>query len=103
MSTGERQRKIIQILTMRRFETMRNLAYEVGASERTIRRDIAILTNDYPLETVHGKYCGVKLADKYNPHKGVLSCEYQQALIIAAKTTDVNTARLLGEILSLLG
>lgn len=46
---------------------MQNLAAELGVSERTIRRDIEILTRSYPLETVCGRYGGgVRVADWYH-------------------------------------
>ena len=99
MSTGERQREIMRILLGRRFETMQNLANEVGVSDRTIRRDVRTLTTEYPLETVHGKYGGVKLPDWYHQYKNLLSREQEQALITATESTDENTARLLNEIL----
>jgi predicted DNA-binding transcriptional regulator YafY len=103
MSTGERQREIIRILLGRRFETMQNLAVEIGVSDRTIRRYVLILMADYPIETVLGKHGGVRLADWYKPYTKLLSREHRQALIKATASTDENTARLLGEILSLFG
>ena len=103
MSAGERQREIIRILLGRRFETMQNLARELGVSDRTVRRDVLILTTDYPLETVLGKYGGVSLPDWYNPQKNSLSREQQHALEIAAKKVDEKTARLLQEILNKFG
>ena len=46
---------------------MQNLAAELGVSERTIRRDVEILTRSYPLETVCGRYGGgVRVADWYH-------------------------------------
>ena len=44
-----------------------NLASELGVSERTIRRDVEILTRTYPLETICGRYGGgVRVADWYH-------------------------------------
>ena len=99
MSAGERQREIIRILLGRRFETMQNLAKEIGVSDRTIRRDVLILTTDYPLETTLGKYGGVKFPEWYNPYKNLLSREQQKALLNATESVDKETASLLHEIL----
>ena len=57
---------ILDLLCQRRKETIPNLAAELGVSERTIRRDIEMLTLRYPIETVCGRYGGgVRMADWY--------------------------------------
>ena len=48
----------MDLLCQRRRETISNLAAELGVSERTIRRDIEMLTLRYPIETVCGRYGG---------------------------------------------
>lgn len=56
----------MDLLCQRRKETIPNLAAELGVSERTIRRDIEMLTLRYPIETVCGRYGGgVRMADWY--------------------------------------
>ncbi|WP_428227345.1 DeoR family transcriptional regulator [Flintibacter sp.] len=63
----ERRQQILELLCQRRKDTMQNLAAELGVSERTIRRDVEILTRSYPLETVCGRYGGgVRVADWYH-------------------------------------
>ena len=63
----ERRQQILELLCQRRKDTMQNLAAELGLSERTIRRDVEILTRSYPLETVCGRYGGgVRVADWYH-------------------------------------
>lgn len=67
MDAVERRQQILELLCQRRKDTMQNLAAELGVSERTIRRDIEILTRSYPLETVCGRYGGgVRVADWYH-------------------------------------
>lgn len=44
MGTAERRDEIIKLLCRRRHETIPNLAFEFGVSERTIRRDIEAVT-----------------------------------------------------------
>ena len=66
MDAVERRQQILELLCQRRKDTMQNLAAELGVSERTIRRDVEILTRSYPLETV-GRYGGgVRVADWYH-------------------------------------
>lgn len=67
MDAGERRQQILELLCRRRKDTMQNLASELGVSERTIRRDVEILTLTYPLETICGRYGGgVRVADWYH-------------------------------------
>ena len=67
MDAVERRQQILELLCQRRKDTMQNLAAELGVSERTIRRDVKILTRSYPLETVCGRYGGgVRVADWYH-------------------------------------
>ena len=67
MDAVERRQQILELLCQRRKDTMQNLAVELGVSERTIRRDVEILTRSYPLETVCGRYGGgVRVADWYH-------------------------------------
>ena len=67
MDAVERRQQILELLCQRLKDTMQNLAAELGVSERTIRRDVEILTRSYPLETVCGRYGGgVRVADWYH-------------------------------------
>ena len=66
MGAAERRQLILDLLCQRRKETIPNLAAELGVSERTIRRDIEMLTLRYPIETACGRYGGgVRMADWY--------------------------------------
>lgn len=58
MGSAERRSAIIELLCRRRHETIRNLASEFGVSERTIRRDIEVLSYSEPIYTRTGRYCG---------------------------------------------
>ena len=63
---NDRRQQIVDLLCLRRSDTVQNLASELGVSERTIRRDIEELTLTYPFETVRGRYGGgVRMADWY--------------------------------------
>ena len=58
MGPNERRQKIIELLCLRRRETMGNLAHEFGVSRRTILLDIEVLSCAYPIITMRGKYGG---------------------------------------------
>lgn len=58
MGTAERRYEIMKILCRHRYETMSNLASELGVSVRTIQRDIEILSRAEPIYTQSGKYGG---------------------------------------------
>ena len=58
MGTAERRREIMKILCRRQYETMSNLASELGVSIRTIQRDIDTLSISEPIYTQAGKYTG---------------------------------------------
>ena len=52
LKANERRQKILEILCVRRQETMENLAQEFNVTIRTIRNDIEELTLAHPIETV---------------------------------------------------
>ncbi len=66
MGTAERRTAIMRLLSRRRHETIANMAREFDVSERTIRRDIEILSMTEPIYTQAGKYQGgVYVLDHY--------------------------------------
>lgn len=58
MGTAQRRQLILKALRRRRHDTVSNLAAEFEVSERTIRRDIEILSLDEAIYTVPGRYAG---------------------------------------------
>lgn len=58
MEITERRAALLKLLCRRRHETIKNLAAEFGVSERTIRRDIDILSLSEPIYTQVGRYGG---------------------------------------------
>ena len=58
METAERRMAILKLLCRRRHETISNLAEQFGVSERTVRRDIEILSLSEPIYTQTGRYGG---------------------------------------------
>ncbi len=67
MGPAERRKELLKILCRRRFEQIFNLAMEFGVSERTIRRDIEVLSLTEPIYTQAGRYGGgVYVVDGYS-------------------------------------
>lgn len=64
-SALDRRQQILEKLMLRRQDTAANLANEFGVNERTIRRDLCILSHDYPICTIPGRGGGVRLPDGY--------------------------------------
>ena len=70
MGTAERRSEIMRALCRRRFDTISNLANEFGVSERTIARDIEILSSTEPIYTQCGRYRGgVYIAEDYTMNR----------------------------------
>lgn len=81
MTPTERRQKLLELLCIRRHDTCDNLAHEFHVSSATIRRDIAVLTCSYPIETVCGRYGGgVRVADGYYLYRNILTP--QQAALL---------------------
>lgn len=65
MQPALRREKIIALLSLRRRDTMQNLADELGVSWDTIQRDIWILEEQYPLIVTPGRGGGIFLPKGY--------------------------------------
>ena len=99
MGANERRAEIIKILQGRREEKRKNLASQLGVSERTIRYDVQMLMAEYPIETVRGNGGGIRLVENYGQYKGAITEDQQNALIAAISLVDVKIAKYFGEIL----
>lgn len=81
MGTAERRSAILKTLCRRRHETISNLASEFGVSERTIRRDIEVLSYTEPIYTQTGRYYGgVYVVDGYSMDRMYVSGEESKVL-----------------------
>jgi len=101
VSTEERREEITRILLGGQRTTMTKLAMQLGVSERTIRRDIEVLTveRQYPIDTVPGKAGGVFMHNHRHAHKGILSQAHQNALRAAILAVNPEDAATLQDIL----
>jgi predicted DNA-binding transcriptional regulator YafY len=87
--TAERRGEIMKILCQRRNETIRNLAFEFGVSERTIRRDIEILSLTEPIYTQPGRYGGgVYVDERYSMQRMYMTKEELRVLQKLADMVD---------------
>ena len=64
-STVGRRQALLDVLMCRRRDTISNIASEFEVSERTIRRDIDILSGHYPIYTERGHGGGVRVRDGF--------------------------------------
>jgi len=58
-SALERRKEILDVMNIRRYDTVSILAFEFGVSAWTIRRDVSILSLEYPIYCKHGGCGGV--------------------------------------------
>lgn len=80
LKASVRRSKLEIILCRRRFETMSNLALELGVSKRTIQRDIDILSESIPLFTTRGNHGGVCLLGDYKKERQFMKKHELQTL-----------------------
>jgi len=100
MSANERRKEIMNILEGRRFETVANLAFQLGVSVRTIKYDIAVLMDARePIETQPGVGGGVRIAQDYRTFKNDISEEQQNLLLSLMCKMNEQDSRLIRELL----
>ena len=80
MTASERRNAILEVLCFRRFDTVANLAFEFGVTDRTIRNDILTLSLEYPIYTTKGNGGGIHVDEKYRLGKTYLKDEQQELL-----------------------
>ena len=80
MNPNERRKKIIELLSQRRYDTIPNLMCEFHVSRSTIKRDITILLEEYPIVSTHGYGGGLSLPDGYYVSKRHLSQKQVDAI-----------------------
>lgn len=91
MKPVERHMKILKIICQRRFERIENLSFELGVSERTIRRDIELLSLDHAIYTKKGKYGGIFALDTFKLDRVYMEEKEIEVLKKVASTMQDNT------------
>ena len=81
MAADERRRKILEALSVRRYETCDNLAFEFGVSVRTIYNDLLHLSREYPIYTSQGHKGGIRMMDGYYVNRKSLTDKQTELLM----------------------
>ena len=80
MDTAHRRMEIVSILAAKGHMTMRELAWELDVSRRTIMNDVIALSFDYPVYTKPGEGGGVFITENYKPYTTTLTLTEQKTL-----------------------
>ena len=80
MNPNERRKMIIELLSQRRYDTIPNLMHEFNVSRSTIKRDITILLEEYPIISTAGYDGGLSLPDGYYVSKKHLTPKQVHAI-----------------------
>lgn len=92
MGTVERRMNLLRILCRRRHDTIPNLAFEFGVSQRTILRDIEALSATEPIYTQCGRHGGgVYVTDNYSMDRMYMRENELAVLHKLASLADKNT------------
>lgn len=75
MNFMERREAILEILCRKKQVTFQELEWEFGVVKETIRKDILYLMCSYPIETVRGRYGGVRIMPGFTLHPKRLNRE----------------------------
>ena len=81
MTANERRQEILNALSVRRQDTISNLAAEFQVSNRTIERDIVQLSCSAPIYTVQGNGGGIRVADGWYANKTYLNTQQEGLLV----------------------
>lgn len=103
MTASERRNAILEVLCLRRFETINNLAFEFCVTRRTIENDILMLSLEYPIYTSKGNGGGVHVDENYRLGKSFLKEEQQELLQRLLPTLDGKDAEVMKSIISKFG
>ena len=79
-SATERRQLVLEAISDRRQVRREDLAAELGVSERTIRRDVEILSCSYPIYTQQGGGGGIRAMDGWYVSRRYLRDD-QEALL----------------------
>lgn len=103
MTANERRNAILEVLCLRRFDTVENLAFEFGVSGRTIRNDVLILSCEYPIYTAKGNGGGIRVDEKFRLGKPYLKDDQQELLQRLLPNLDGKDAEVMKSILNTFG
>ncbi len=103
MTTSERRNAILEVLCLRRFETVENLAFEFNVSGRTIRNDILSLSLEYPIYTIQGNGGGIHVVEDFRLGKSYFKSEKKELLERLLPRLSGNDAEVMKSIIKSFG
>lgn len=86
-------------MNVRRHDAVENLAFEFNVSERTIRRDIELLSLDYPIYTTQGNGGGVHIIDDCITGRKLMSYKQEELLQKLVSTLGSEDAEIMRDII----
>ena len=89
-SATERRQLILDVMNIRRRDTIVNLATEFNVSISTMMRDIKLLSCFVPIYTVQGKGGGVFMVSGYYTSHNYLTAEQEKAIIEVINGSEPN-------------
>ena len=99
-SAISRRQEILDAIMFRRKDTVSNLAIEFKVSERTIRRDICILSRDHAIEMKQGNGGGIRVIAGYYLDRPYLTDEQENMLRSLKDNLAPKDREIMREILS---
>ena len=103
MAADERRRRILEALSVRRYETCDNLAFEFGVSVRTIYNDLLHLSREYPIYTSQGHKGGIRMMDGYYVNRKSLTVKQSELLARLSSGLTGEDKKTMEEILKMFG
>ncbi len=105
MSTRERRAEIIRVLRAKTRTRISYLAEYLNASERTIQRDLLVLTAEdhFPITTIQGNQGGVILTELHHPHRNIFTREQNETLMEMHETATPKQRAIIIELLKAFG
>lgn len=99
MSPDERQAAIWDIVLQRNYETVPNLACELGVSTRTIYEDLSRMKGKYSIITMSGRYGGVYITYEPRSRRRYLTQTQEMTLRKIIPLQPIETQQILQRIL----
>ena len=99
-SAISRRQEILDAIMVRRYDTVSKLAIEFKVSERTIRRDICILSRDHAIEMKQGNGGGVRVMTGYYLDRPYFTTEQESMLRSLLAILSPDNQKIMREILS---
>ena len=98
--TFERRLLILEILSVRRFATVQELAERFGVCKRTIQYDLDYLSSFIPVYSIRGKGGGFHVLEGWQKHYQYLTTDQEDLLLKLLPTLSLEDQKIIQGILS---